>query len=105
MSQEGPEMIQNTSKDVAALTAIPPSPTNIAPPIDQQLADWDAYYHFLTAGKLSGYASEYVVIHHGMVVAHGADLEQLRTVIAERLGVDKDKLVVPFVDGKECIVE
>ena len=71
---------------------------------DQQLRDWDRYYQMLLAGRLTGFAGNFIVIHQGAVVAHGADSDELRTSAANQLGVAADRLVVPFVDRQECIV-
>jgi hypothetical protein len=73
-------------------------------PIDQELDDWNVYYQLLLAGKLGKYRGQFVVIHRGKVVAHGADPEQLRINFGKQPGVSEGRLVIPFVDDKECVV-
>jgi hypothetical protein len=93
---------QNPKLDASHEAAAPPP--GVPSPPDQQLLDWNAYYQLLLAGKLIEYGGEFIVIDRGEVVAHGADLEQLRRQAAAQLGVVAEALVTPFVDSRECIV-
>ena len=71
---------------------------------EAQLKDWNAYYNMLLAGELKEFADEFIVVHEGKVVAHGADAKEIRARTAKCLGVYAQNLVVPFVDGNESIV-
>jgi hypothetical protein len=71
--------------------------------MDQELGDWDTYYQMLLAGRLNKYAGEFIVIHRGQLIAHGADPGKLRAIAVKKLGITADKLVIPFVDNQECI--
>ena len=92
----------NSTNGVATANMATP-PRAVRPTADQNLDDWNAYYQLLLAGQLSQYGGEFVVVRDGIVVTHGADPDFVRASAAKQLGVAADRLVVPFVDDKECI--
>ena len=69
----------------------------------QEIGDWDAFYQLLLSGKLNHHGGQFVVIHQGKIVAHGADPEELRKRTAQELNIAGANLVVPFVDNQECV--
>jgi hypothetical protein len=80
------------------------SAARLAAGVDGNLEDWDAYYQLLLAGQLNEFAGEFIVIHQGSVVAHGFNPEELRSDVAKQFSIAGDKLVILFVDNKECTV-
>jgi hypothetical protein len=104
--------VPNTSKQVPKPGIRPASAAKDHPSLpmassaagmDQELEDWDTYYQMLLAGRLNKYAGEFIVIHQGKLIAHGADPEKLRAIAVKKLGISADNLVIPFVDNQECI--
>jgi hypothetical protein len=104
--------VPNPRKHVATPGTVPasaskdhPSPptASSATGMDQELEDWDTYYQMLLAGRLNKYAGEFIVIHQGKLIAHGADPDKLRASVAKKLGISADRLVIPFVDNQDCI--
>lgn len=71
---------------------------------DPVLEDWNAYFQLLFSGQLQEHRGEFIVVYQGRVVAAGADPEELRSNQSSHLGVEKDRLVVSFVDSGECII-
>lgn len=104
--------VPKSSKHVPRPGIVPPSaskdhpslPTAIsAAGMDQELEDWDTYYQMLLEGRLNKYAGEFIVIHQGKLIAHGADPDKLRASAVKKLGIIADKLVIPYVDNQDCI--
>ena len=98
MSKSSKQVPASASKDHPALR----TPSSAAR-MDQELEDWDTYYKMLLAGRLNKYAGEFIVIHQGKLIASGADPDALRASAAKTLGIAADRLVIPFVDNKDCI--
>ena len=95
--------LPNTDNNVTAASIAASPPPAVQSTTDPELADWNAYYELLLAGRLREYGGEFIAVHDGNVIGHGADADALRTSIAKQLGIASDRLVVPFVDDQECI--
>lgn len=94
--------LPDSRNDVAAATLVA-SPPIAACQTDQELDDWNTYYQLLLAGKLGQYAGEFIAVHRGNIIAQGHDPETLRRTVAHQFALPADRVVVPFVDDKECI--
>lgn len=95
--------IPNLSKQASTPDIIPPPSAPPSTETDQELEDWDIYYKLLLSGKMTQFGGEFVVIHQGKIIAHGTDLDELRSSAATQLGIAAHKVVIPFVDNSECI--
>jgi Family of unknown function (DUF5678) len=92
---------QPSSASITVQAGTPAQPPGPMP--DQEINDWDVFYQLLLSSKLNQHGGEFVVIHQGKIVAHGADPEELRKMTAQQLKIGSTNLVVAFVDNQECV--
>jgi hypothetical protein len=92
---------QPDSQNMTAQAESPAQPSD--PMSEQEIEDWDTFYQLLLRGELKNYGGEFIVVHQGKIVAHGADPEELRQQTAQQLRIVGANLVIPFVDNQECL--
>lgn len=102
--QAAAEILRRSAADGPPVSQQESAPEHVLAQDDLVVEDWSAYYRLLLAGRLKCYGGRFIVVYQGQVMADGDDAEQLRSKLSKQLGVAEDKLVIPFVDDKECII-
>lgn len=84
-----------------SVVARPPESSSYT--VEELVADWNWAYNHWAAGNLEPSRRQFIAVLNRAVVGQGADDAELREQVAQQQNVDRERVIVLYVDDGEIL--